>query len=221
MRKVRRAVLDSLVLERPHLEVVYQNLVTRDLSSLGIVDDFYPVMGAANYSLFYLILRIVRPVLDLGAGQGSLLLSRLQEKRLVGTVLTVEHDADWAGSIRSQVSHEVLHSPLTPQTVAGYETQTYDWAAILAKGPFDLVVCDGPVGAPTRSRWGVINVLQALGSDFVVIMDDAERPGERETIKAFSRLLYAQRRGLASEITRAEKVQHLFAGGAYKAAAYF
>jgi len=53
---------------------------------------------------------------------------------------------------------------------------------------FDLAVVDGPLGRRRRSRWASLDLLEtALGSDFVVIFDDAERPGEQDTIKEFAK----------------------------------
>src|SRR5882757_7659812 len=80
--------------DKPAMEPVYQYLVARDLARLGIEDDFYPVGFAASYGLFYAILRIAqeykpRNVLDVGAGQSSVLWSRLREKGFVGNVVTL------------------------------------------------------------------------------------------------------------------------------------
>jgi len=64
------------------MESVYQEIVQRELNRWKIEDNFYPVGGAANYSLFYIILRTVadfplKKVVELGAGQTSLLLDAL------------------------------------------------------------------------------------------------------------------------------------------------
>ena len=43
----------------PAMEGVYQQLVQRDLSRLQIGNDFYPLAGAANYGLLYVLLRAI------------------------------------------------------------------------------------------------------------------------------------------------------------------
>jgi hypothetical protein len=96
----------------PALEVIYRDLFLRELARMGEEDRFFPTGGAANYSLLYLILRIgleFKPasVLDIGAGQSSLLWSMLRRHGLVGSVLTLESDREWAQRIGDQIDHEV------------------------------------------------------------------------------------------------------------------
>lgn len=206
----------------PAMEVIYRDLFLRELARLGEEDRFFPVGGAANHSLLYLILRIgceyrPRSVLDIGAGQTTLLWSMLHRRGLVGDVLTLEHDPDWGARIRAQVDHQVVVTPLQPAPIAGRATMTYDWDAALADRTFDIAVCDGPIGVARHSRRGVLSVLdrQRLGSDFVLILDDAERPGEQDTIAAIHRRLQADAVSYAAGVVNAAKVQMIFAGGRY------
>ena len=208
----------------PASEVVYQNVFCRDLRRAGIEDTFYPLGFSGNYGLLYVILRVAlsfqpRNVLDIGCGQTTLLLSALHQRGLVGQVTTLEHDPDWASEIEPFVSHAVICRPLSAQKIAGVQTITYDWTPVLQRGPFDLVICDGPPGVRRRSRWGVLKAVEALSPDFVLVMDDAQRSGEKQTCDELQRRLRpaGARRG---RVVAARK-QSIFAGGKYAKAAHF
>ena len=54
--------------------MIYRDLFLRELARLGVEDGFYPIGGAANYSLLYLVLRAmtefpVSSILEVGAGK--------------------------------------------------------------------------------------------------------------------------------------------------------
>lgn len=212
---------------RPALEAVYQTIFMRDLARCGIEDDFYPVGGAANYSLLYLVLRIFREldpgsVLDIGAGQTSILWSRLFGPDRPDRVLTIEHDPEWAEHVGGRMGHEILVSPLKERREGERMVKTYDWSAIRARGPFDVILCDGPPGVARWSRYGVISLVdETLPADFVIIMDDAERDGETQTVNAILGRLEAMGRRHRLGKVRGQKVQAVIAGGAYRAAAFF
>ena len=209
----------------PGLEVIYRDLFLRELTRLGEEDHFFPTGGAANYSLLYLILRIgleFKPasVLDIGAGQSTLLWSMLRRRGLVGDVLTLESDGDWGKRIGSQVDHEIIVTPLRAASVDGREALTYDWTDVLGRAPFDVTVCDGPRGMPRHSRRGVLNMLDRLSPDFALILDDAERQGEQDTIAAVHERLDADGVNYSVGVVRAAKTQTVFAAGRYVPATF-
>lgn len=210
----------------PGLEAIYRDLFLRELKLLGEEDRFFPTGGAANYSLLYLILRIgaeFRPtsVLDIGAGQSTLLWAMLQRRGLVGEVLTLENDANWGARIGAQVTHPVLVTPLRTMRIDGHDTMTYDWAAVKNGRRFDVIVCDGPRGTPRRSRSGALAMLQGdLPADFALILDDAERTGEQDTISAVHRTLQKAGVDYSVGVVRAAKTQAVFAAGRFVPATF-
>lgn len=219
---------DQALASSPGLESSYRHLFLRELARLGEADIYFPVGGAANYSLLHLILRIAvefRPtsVLDVGCGESTRLWSRLHDKGLVSRVLTLESDPEWAARIGREVGHPVQVSELRPTLVAGGTVNTYDWTgARAAAGPFDVIGVDGPHGEPRRSRAGVLALLDdTLPKDFVLFVDDAERLGEQETVGLIHDRLSAMGRDYAAGVLQAAKTQVVFAGGAYRRAAYF
>ncbi len=209
----------------PGLEVIYRDLFLRELARLGEEDRFFPTGGAANYSLLYLILRIGREfrpqaVLDVGAGQSTLLWAMLHRRGLVGDVVTLENDAEWGARIGAQVTHPIVVTPLRPMQVNGRTVMTYDWSAALAGRRFDVVVCDGPRGTPRHSRSGILSVLDDLPADFALIFDDAEREGEQDTVAAVHAHLQAEKVDYAVGVVRAAKTQAVFAAGRFVPATF-
>ncbi|WP_133177321.1 MULTISPECIES: hypothetical protein [Bacteria] len=209
----------------PGLEAIYRDLFRRELALLGEEDRFFPTGGAANYSLLYLILRIgaeYRPasVLDVGAGQSTLLWAMLQRRGLVGEVLTLENDAAWGARIGAQVTHPVMVTPLRPLYLGKRRTMTYDWAMARAGRRFDVVVCDGPRGTPQHSRCGILSMLGDLPPDFALVMDDVERDGEQDTVAAIHNRLQADGVDYAVGVVRAAKTQAIFAAGRFLPATF-
>jgi hypothetical protein len=223
----RTAPLNWLRKTNPALEGVYQEVFRRDLARAGIVDDFYPFGGASNYGLMYIIFRIaneLRPtsVLDVGAGQSTILWNRLLNLAWIQRVLTVESDQEWAQHTASRADHEILCSPLNTYRIGGRDVQTYDWESIRARGPFDVVLCDGPRGTQRYSRFGVVDLVDSgLPEDFVIVIDDAERTGEQDTISSIVETLRGKERRFGFGYVRGQKNQAIIAAGKFERAVYF
>jgi predicted O-methyltransferase YrrM len=173
----------------PGSEIHYLMLFEQAVARSGIpVPPLYPIGSAANASLLYLLFRLAGDfpalnVLELGAGQSTRLLAALHAAGRLRSVLTLEHDAQWADSVGAAVGHEVRHSPLRPATIDGIATEAY--SAMLERR-YDCVVVDGPPGGGRHSRWGVLEVLaHHLEPEFIVVFDDADRRGEWDTIDRF------------------------------------
>lgn len=218
---------DETLTTEAGLEGSYRHLFLRELARLGEEDIYFPVGGAANYSLLYIILLIatrLRPesVLDVGCGQTTLLWDRMRRLGHAGSVTTLENDPGWAQEIGRRVSHQVVVSPLRPVSISGWSVDTYDWEAVRELGPFQVIGVDGPVGRPRRSRAGVLQLIdEMLPEDFVIYVDDCERVGEQETVGLIHERLTALDRDYAAGATRAAKTQVVFAGGAFREAVYY
>lgn len=207
-------------------EIVYQNIVHRDLARLGIDRPIHAVGSAANYSYLYLLLRIctelpVQRVLELGCGQSTLLLDALAERKEFD-VVSLEHEAAWAQRIGAQCERaRVLEAPLVERRVADrlgkvHDPEVFDGAGV------DVLLVDGPQKSKRYSRWGALHWLERIETeDFLVVFDDAERRGELDTIEAALKLLDA--RGVDYVATRicSVKTQFLIAGGKMTPAVYF
>lgn len=207
-------------------ELVYQNLVHRDLARLGIDRPIHAVGSAANYSYLYLLIRActelpVRRVVELGCGQSTLLLDALAAREEF-EIVSLEHEAAWAERIGAQCDQaRVVHAPLVDRRICDHLSSVHDPEAVEGNG-FDVLLVDGPQKSKRRSRWGALHWLERLDpEDFLIVFDDAERRGELDTIEQALKQL--DRRGIEYTATRIRsvKTQFLIAGGAMQSAVYF
>jgi hypothetical protein len=193
--------------------------------TLGIEDRFFPVGPAANHGLLYLVLRcyVEFPplrILDVGAGQTSLLLDALHRRLGKGEIITLEHDVDWAQRIAAQVGHVVLRRDLVDTQVGGKTTRMHDTTGLA--GPFQFIVMDGPPGTRRRSRLGLLHLMQTVMDrrDFVAILDDVQRGAEWQTVLMCRQWLWRNNLCFRQSELKAAKRQWLCAGGALESAAF-
>jgi predicted O-methyltransferase YrrM len=225
------AVLRAARWLNPAMEIVYRDLLLRDLGRLGIEDVFYPIGSAANHGLLYAMTRCfvefpVTSVLELGCGQSTLLLAELNRKlNQTAFIRSVEHDARWADRMRSLVGHEVMVAELVTKTIRGHAIRHYGDDYLGKDRVYDLVVVDGPVvtGPETSlTRLGALEVIEtALAPDFVVIVDDAERKGEGILVDQMRAHFKSRGADFGETSIVAAKRQHVFCGGAFKPAMFF
>jgi hypothetical protein len=211
------------------MEPVYQRLVERDLERFGIENRFYPVAGAANYALFYLLVRTIselpiKTVLELGAGESSKLLNALAGAgKLAANITTLEHDEGWAKHISSQVSHQIVLTALTNKNIDGVSFVGYDFGQ--APSNIDLLIVDGPPAATEANKFARLGVLELIHrldpAGFVVILDDTHREGEILLAEKFDAALRRNRMGFKRGQIITSKRQIVFAAGVFERAAYF
>lgn len=166
-------------------ELLYATMFNEAIRLEGIKTPFFPTRGAANYSLLYMLVRIateqnISRAMELGGGQSTLLLDALG----VGGI-TLESNELWTKHLAFKtVNREVVYAPLRSQKIHGRDTETYNISFGLDK--VDLFLIDGPTGKNRFSRWGALDVLdKCLGEEFIVIFDDINRKGERDTALEF------------------------------------
>jgi hypothetical protein len=151
-----------------------------------------------------IVLNDRRRVVELGSGISTVLLARLfgqlsgaGERRLVA----VEHDARWGRWVVDQLAREgvgdhvvVVDAPLCARSTGEAGPAWYDEAAVRAGldaamgGELvDLLVVDGPPAFAVGlglARHPALSVLwDRLASGGTVVLDDVERPGEKEVLR--------------------------------------
>jgi 16S rRNA G966 N2-methylase RsmD len=162
----------------------------------------------------------VSHILDVGAGQTSLLLDALCRQLPKAEVITLEHDGDWAARIAAQVAHPVLRRDLVPMKLAGRTVRMHDTSGLA--GPFDLIVMDAPPSVKRYSRLGLLHLMQTVmdRTNFIAIMDDTDRGGEMQSVRACREWLQAS--GIEHGWTeiRAAKRQQILAAGSLRHACH-
>jgi predicted O-methyltransferase YrrM len=214
----------------PEQEVIYRDLFVRLLAERGMKDEYFPVNSAANFSLLYLITRTVielkvQRVIELGAGQSSILLDRLNHTCHPIDITTVEHDENWVSELQPRVSHKLTHVPLRERKVAGQNVNGYSFDTGSLPQDVDLIVVDGPPASPRTGRYSRLPALELLDllrpDGGIIIIDDAERPGEAYLTSLFVQELSRRKLKIFRSRTNAAKRQEVIAYGTKSAAAFF
>ena len=152
---------------------------------------------AANYSFIYLLFRILdkiepRNILEFGLGQTTKLTTQYIAYKNPGAYLNVcEHSLDWIKIYQPELpKHEHIRINHLDVEYFDYRRKRNDKYAglleLVGEQKFDLIIVDGPVGGGKNlPRSNVVDLIGHgnLAEDFVIIFDDAERAGEKNTIK--------------------------------------
>lgn len=159
------------------------------------------------------IVEAIRPgavVVELGSGASTVVIARAA-RGLGARLVSVEHDGDWAGRVRSLLGREeldriarVVEAPLVPGEAAQGVPVSEPfrappaWYAIeelrAACPPrIDVLVVDGPPGGDSPrvlARGPAVPALRdRLAGEWAVFLDDASRPAERRTAEAWRQTL--------------------------------
>lgn len=156
---------------------------------------------AGNYSFFYVLNRILndfkpKTILEFGFGESSKFIMAYLDNFLLETKhLIIEQDENWANLFKS--SFEVSkHStikicPLQIVIIKGFQTNSYSNLDSVINSKFDLYIVDGPFGTKKFSRYDILRVVEKneMNDEFIIVLDDFNRNGEKETAKDLLQLL--------------------------------
>jgi predicted O-methyltransferase YrrM len=132
-------------------------------------------------------------VIELGSGVSTIYIAA-QLRRTSGRVRVVEHDAGWARVVEDGLEAsglgghaELITAPLEPCELALDETTWYAPGALadMLDDRIDALIVDGPPGGTDRplSRYPALPFfIEVLSPSALIILDDLERPGEREVL---------------------------------------
>lgn len=185
----------------------YELTMSRELSSKKMaLHGFYNDGAAANPSLVLHLMKVLelcrpRRILELGSGQTTRLLAAYHHEHPGTYILTLEHDEQWHRTLTPTITiddrcHDFRHAPLSntafsmPFVKREIRTEWYSGVDAINEKTFELIIVDGPNGADCYSRSGILRHLpQILAPSFVLMFDDAERPGEIMTIDLVRQVL--------------------------------
>lgn len=200
-RKFSRSIrLDSMAEAgmNASLETLYGVKFHTAIQGAAWMDNvgFYPGGWAADYRLLTILFRVLNDIgptsiLEFGLGESTRMLAAYRSrKNSAADVFTVEHNKEWQEFLIAQnplfAGINIVNTAMEKHVVNGETTNYYiDLLDALPQGrKFDLVLIDGPIGTPRYSRYNMVELIEAdvLADDFILFLDDAERPGELETI---------------------------------------
>ena len=191
-------------LERKLQELIWSEVYHDTIRGSKWLDQdmaFSPGRGAIGYQCMYVLYRVLnetnpKSILELGMGQSTkLIASYVASTNGMCRHYVVEHDESWIDFFTNHFalpeSTEVVRCSIEDVSVniegedrstnvtkyAGFEEK-------LKNKLFDVILIDGPYGyrSPDYSRVDILSILPGcLNDDFVIMMDDCDREGERRT----------------------------------------
>lgn len=182
---------------------------------------------AGNYPFFYVLHRILNDfkptsILELGLGESSKFISTYLSHYLVNSSHTiVEHDEGWISAFNNRFKlcdrSLIQQYPLITNRVKGFETLGYDGISALSH-KFDLYIIDGPFGSKKYSRFDILHLLKQVNEtdEFIIILDDTNRQGERQTLEEVINFLKGKGLNLHIGRYRGRKELTVLATGKYK-----
>lgn len=151
---------------------------------------------AGNYAFFYVLNRILndyqpKRILEFGLGESSKFVSTFLEHELPSSNhLIIEQSEDWKESFGMRFklfkNSQVLVCPLEQRMIQGFASNFYKDLDIVVDGVFDLYIVDGPFGSKNFSRYDIVDMMQRVdqNNEFIIIFDDFNRKGEKDTFNA-------------------------------------
>ncbi len=167
------------------------------INSTWLKDKSFSLHGwAANYSFIYMLYRILdkakpQHILEMGMGQTSRLTSQyITYGNPDATLDIIENDAGWIETYQSQLAKteniKVHQREVEFFTYDNTECRKYkNLQEIVDNQKYDLIIIDGPLGAnQVLPRSNVLDLIKShnLADNFIIIFDDTERKGEKNTV---------------------------------------
>lgn len=197
-----------------NLELKNHSLKTDDIYSLSILQPllinlpYLPFNGGAlrpiciSYILNEIIINQRKNILEFGSGLSTILIARLLKKNnLEAQIITIEHNNEWANIIHEYLVNENLLKYVTIIRTDLKEIETplgnvnwYDYDIIsnaLNDKKIDLLIIDGPLANTEKIKYSrspaLFEMNKYLASDFCILLDDANRKGEKDLIRLFKK----------------------------------
>ncbi len=168
---------------------------------------------AVGYPFLYVLYRILdeakpRKILELGLGQSSLMTTAYSRSNVVKHVI-VEHDEKWIEFFRGKLhgeNYDVYVPNLVVNNIENHNIYMYDDISAIMEGEkYDLVIIDAPFGSPFVSRIDTFDYIpDILEENFVIMIHDANREGEINSIKILENILIENDIKFASGIYEGE-----------------
>jgi len=164
-------------------------------------------------------------ILEFGSGISTILIARLLKRNQLSTqVVSVEHDVNWCRLIQAQLKSEeapnsvqIIHAPLLPCDISWDNKLEWFNQQILKDyliDDFDMIIIDGPPACNENlqfSRYPALPFIwDKLKPEFVVILDDANRYGERKIIAQWEKLYPLKFQVVGDNIAIAYQGKHYF-----------
>lgn len=181
--------------------------------------------AAANYSLMYLVYRIlneVKPsnILEFGLGQTTKLTTQYTVRFTHSKLTVIEDNQVWIDNFsRNLVNNKninIKHAELEEfeynETDHNIKYKNLD--ELLPDTKFDFVIVDGPRGwysinpnvTQNYPRTNILDLVDRLNDEFIIVFDDYDRQGEKNTVEELAKIL--NKKGIIYTVKRFEGIKH-------------
>lgn len=206
IKKIKKILIENINLHKTNQsllkELDWANIYHDSIRGKVALENLPLNIGrwAGSYSFFYVLNRILndfqpKSIIEFGLGESSKFISTYLDNYLHETDhFIIEQDTNWKKSFneRFQLSNrssiEIL--PLVQKNINGHQVNSYENIQEKIKHKFDLYVVDGPFGSNNLSRFDIVLISELLTDqdDFIIIFDDFDRTGEKQTAEELIKL---------------------------------
>lgn len=193
---------ETIAFQRLLKEIQYSE-VFRDtiIGSEWLLDKSFSLNNsAANYSFFYVLYRIlneVKPlnILELGLGQTTRMTTQYVSYYKDSKLQVIEDNQEWINnfSIKLNLSDNVKINQVDciEVSIGSKECLKYkNFNSLLGDSLFDLIIIDGPLGyGQAYPRTNIFDIVDYIADDFIIIIDDYDRIGEKNTAEKLFEIL--------------------------------
>ena len=187
-------------------EILWAQIFNSTIQSSAWFKDqsISPGRWAAGYPFLYALYRTLdeihpKSILELGLGQTTRIISQYASAFKDVSHTIVEHDEAWIEFFTKKTNipdnSEIITIPITYHSKFMTDKDVVSYIGFKKRFEgrrFDLICIDGPFGflAKEYCRVDVLRLMpECLADDFVIFLDDAERKGERNTVRVMKRIL--------------------------------
>ena len=148
---------------------------------------------AGNYAFFYVLNRILtdyKPnlILEFGLGESTKFITAYLQNELKNTEhLVIEQDENWKEtySLQNPIAENttIIVCPILEVEIKSFKVKTYENLKQKINKKYDLYIIDDPFGSAHYSRYDIYNIAKEFenGDQFIILLDDYNRVGEKET----------------------------------------
>ncbi|HQW56643.1 MAG TPA: hypothetical protein PK076_10970 [Saprospiraceae bacterium] len=187
----------------------------------------FPGQWAAGFPLMYILCRILnsgvyRNILEFGLGESSKLTSQIIQLRPETQIDIIESNQEWIDFYRSEINstNVIIHRKnLIQSSVNNKNINVYqNLLDGIESKKYGLILIDGPLGSPAYSRHQIVDIFEAnlLEKEYVIIIDDYNRPGEKQTATILMERMKAAGLEFYSGVYSGEKETLVLASAANK-----
>ncbi|WP_026727805.1 hypothetical protein [Flavobacterium denitrificans] len=190
---------------------------------------------AGSYAFFYVLFRILndykpKNILEFGLGESTKMISKYivangeYKKHIV-----IEQDENWKNIYLNNNSNTLSGNsiikimPMIEKTYKGATYKSYNNIESIKDISFDFYLIDGPHGSENFSRFDIFTILKDKSplDEFIILFDDYERFGEKQTVDEVVKMLESKKIKLFTKSYTGVKSVFIVATEKYKYATSF